>query len=183
MYVCIYIYIYIYIYILYIYILIIIRRLIYNYICSTSISAGVAHSTANSSLSSQLQKLRITINVYSHQEAHHNDTWFSTEEKPGLTDLESFHGVHIIERIEESIGVDLLHDQYGNIMKEIVGNTRGQASRIKYAILQRWVTKGVDRSWRRLIEVLKKKDCNALVQDVQEKLRGTYVGHLLVNSF
>ena len=49
---------------------------------------------------------------------------------------------------------------------------RGNVCAINHAILKEWVTKGKNRTWRRLIEVLDIMELIALVEDIREKLRG-----------
>ena len=89
-----------------------------------------------------------------------------------LTDLQSFHGICIIEQIGEKIAIGLLGDAYGGILDGIKRQAMGNAYDINCTILRRWINEGEDRTWRRLITALKTANFRALAEEIENKLQG-----------
>ena len=98
---------------------------------------------------------------------------------PELTQLLNFPGKMLSINVAREIGVKyqvvgtaLLHDRTGVIIPAIVETCQGNVERITIEILRRWIQgDGVeDRSWRKLIGVLKSSDCEALAGDLLEVL-------------
>ena len=89
-----------------------------------------------------------------------------------------FQGKHKIINIAEAIGdqwrvvgISLLNDESGGIVKAVAKEFRGNALDINLETLERWLQgKGMrDRSWRGLLRVLR-VHCRALAESVEEAL-------------
>ena len=82
--------------------------------------------------------------------------------------------INIIEAIGDQwhmVGIALLNDKSGSIVKAIAKEFRYNAQDIVLEILQRWLEgSGIpDRTWRGLIRVLR-MHCRALAESVEEVL-------------
>ena len=82
--------------------------------------------------------------------------------------------INIAEAIGDQwrvVGIALLNDESGGIVKAIAKEFRGNALDINLETLERWLQgKGIcDRSWRGLLSVLR-VHCRALAESVEEAL-------------
>ena len=82
--------------------------------------------------------------------------------------------INIAEAIGDQwrvVGITLLNDESGGIVKAVAKEFRGNALDINLDILERWLQgKGIrDRSWRGLLRVLQ-VHCRALAESVEEAL-------------
>ena len=82
--------------------------------------------------------------------------------------------INIAEAIGDQwrvVGISLLNDESGGIVKTVAREFRGNALDINLDILERWLQgKGIrDRSWRGLLGVLR-VHCRVLAESVEEAL-------------
>lgn len=101
----------------------------------------------------------------------------STDQKPTMPELIAFEGktkcINIPEKIGLmwiTVGTLLLDDRDGDIVPAIENKYRDNALRINSEILAQWVQgRGtVEHTWRGLIGVLRKANCESLAKSIEE---------------
>ena len=121
---------------------------------------------------------------------------FYFSDVPTLQELLWFEPIHIIERIGANalnLGTLLLNDHTGSIMPAIEQQCHGNVAEMNIQIFMRWLRgEGIeDRSWGRLLHVLRNVNCKALAEEIEEillthrpasQVPGTYIHITLVTT-
>ena len=91
----------------------------------------------------------------------------------------------IIERASvkfQGIGTMLLDDKHGNKVQDIKSKTNGNVDAMREIFCQ-WLRQGTQCSWAKLVQCLRKCDCEPLADEIDHALEKTKKGILLCMYF
>lgn len=106
-----------------------------------------------------------------------------TDKNPTLPNLTYFHGINIAEQIGKDyhkFGTLLLADECGAVIDSLQHGCRKDPFEINHQVLTKWVSGGMDRSWRKLIIVLEKCGLTLLVGKIRRGLLCKYLQFVFI---